>query len=63
MSISASLSEARSPTANREGRRKVEVICAETGTQEERENALQGSGQWSRAEKSKFGPEILDGHS
>ena len=63
MAISASLSEAQTPTANIEGRRQVEVTCAETGTQEERENTLQGPGQWSRTEKSKFGSEILDGHS
>ena len=63
MSISASLSEARTPTANIEGRRQVEVICAEIGTQEGRENTLQGPGQWSRTEKSKFWSEISDGCS
>lgn len=62
MSLSASLSEARTLKANTEGRRQLGVTRAETGVQEERENTLQGPGQWSRTEKPQFWSEIPRGH-
>lgn len=66
MSISASLSEARTPKANTEGKRRLGGTYTEMGDHKDRENRLQRSGQQSRTRMAVFQKCILEipsGHS